>query len=74
MFRFFLMVHLIIEINNFFSSQKNGFIALGTGMLVSVVFGFLFGLIVGATEQPWGIGDFPTDEMRGRLVNNLSFT
>lgn len=46
--------------------QKSGFIALGTGMLISLLFGFLFGLIVGATEQPWGLNDWPTEEMKGR--------
>lgn len=46
--------------------QKSGFIALGTGMLISLIFGFVFGLIVGATEQPWGLSDWPTEEMKGR--------
>lgn len=46
--------------------QKSGFIALGAGMLISLVFGFIFGLIVGTTEQPWGLSDWPTEEMKGR--------
>ncbi|XP_055857470.1 uncharacterized protein LOC129920237 [Episyrphus balteatus] len=45
---------------------KVGFISLGTGMFISCVFGFIFGLIVGTTEMPWGSGDWPTEEMRGR--------
>lgn len=50
----------------FFGKQKSGFIAFFTGMLISVLFGFIFGLIVGTTEMPWGLGDWPTEEMRGR--------
>ncbi|XP_055907745.1 uncharacterized protein LOC129942726 [Eupeodes corollae] len=45
---------------------KVGFISLSLGMFISCVFGFIFGLIVGTTEQPWGSGDWPTEEMRGR--------
>lgn len=52
------------------NAQKSGFAALATGMLISLVFGFVFGLIVGATEQPWGPSDWPTEEMKGRYVNN----
>lgn len=48
------------------SFQKVGLISLGLGMLISVLFGFIFGLILGTTEQPWGFGDFPTEEMKGR--------
>lgn len=35
-------------------------------MMVSLVFGFIFGLIVGSTAQPWGFNDWPTEEMKGR--------
>ncbi|XP_058815997.1 uncharacterized protein LOC131679306 [Topomyia yanbarensis] len=45
---------------------KVGFIALGLGMFISVLFGFIFGLILGTTDMPWGFGDFPTEEMKGR--------
>lgn len=48
--------------------KKSGFIALGTGMFISLVFGFIFGLILGTTEMPWGFGDWPTEEMKGRYV------
>jgi uncharacterized membrane protein len=46
--------------------QKVGFISLALGMFISIVFGFIFGLILGTTEMPWGNGDFPTEEMKGR--------
>ncbi|XP_055598952.1 uncharacterized protein LOC129748375 [Uranotaenia lowii] len=45
---------------------KVGFISLGLGMFISILFGFIFGLILGTTEMPWGFGDFPTEEMKGR--------
>uniref|UniRef100_A0A182MJC6 Ammonium transporter AmtB-like domain-containing protein n=2 Tax=Cellia TaxID=44534 RepID=A0A182MJC6_9DIPT len=35
-------------------------------MFISILFGFIFGLILGTTEMPWGFGDFPTEEMKGR--------
>jgi hypothetical protein len=47
-------------------SQRVGFISLALGMFISVLFGFIFGLILGTTEMPWGFGDFPTEEMKGR--------
>ncbi|XP_055382116.1 uncharacterized protein LOC129612499 [Condylostylus longicornis] len=43
-----------------------GFISLALGMFISMVFGFIFGLILGTTEMPWGFGDWPTEEMKGR--------
>lgn len=46
--------------------QKSGFIAFSVGLLTSLVFGFIFGLILGTTEMPWGFGDWPTEEMKGR--------
>lgn len=49
-----------------YNSQKVGFISLALGMFISVLFGFIFGLILGTTEMPWGFGDFPTEEMKGR--------
>ncbi|CAO1377115.1 unnamed protein product [Diamesa tonsa] len=45
---------------------KVGFISLALGMFISILFGFVFGLILGTTEMPWGSGDFPTEEMKGR--------
>lgn len=48
------------------SFQKSGFIAFSVGLLTSLVFGFIFGLILGTTEMPWGFGDWPTEEMKGR--------
>uniref|UniRef100_A0A336M6G2 CSON010833 protein n=1 Tax=Culicoides sonorensis TaxID=179676 RepID=A0A336M6G2_CULSO len=45
---------------------KVGFISLSLGMFISCLFGFIFGLILGTTEMPWGFGDFPTEEMKGR--------
>lgn len=43
-----------------------GFKSLSIGIIISIVFGFLFGLIIGSTEMPWGWNDWPTDEMKGR--------
>ncbi|XP_055549233.1 uncharacterized protein LOC129732404 [Wyeomyia smithii] len=43
-----------------------GFVSLALGMFISILFGFIFGLILGTTEMPWGFGDFPTEEMKGR--------
>ncbi|XP_053958105.1 uncharacterized protein LOC128863155 [Anastrepha ludens] len=45
---------------------RSGFITLAVGMFISVVFGFIFGLLLGTTEMPWGSGDWPTEEMSGR--------
>ena len=36
------------------------------GAAISLVFGFIFGLLVGTTGHPWGYGNWPTDEMLGR--------
>ncbi|XP_060644867.1 uncharacterized protein LOC132783611 isoform X1 [Drosophila nasuta] len=47
--------------------MRVGFMCLGLGMLISCIFGFCFGLILGTTEMPWGQNaDWPTEEMRGR--------
>uniref|UniRef100_A0A1B0ESY2 Uncharacterized protein n=2 Tax=Lutzomyia longipalpis TaxID=7200 RepID=A0A1B0ESY2_LUTLO len=46
--------------------MKVGFISLAVGMFISLLFGFIFGLILGTTEMPWGFGDWPTEEMKGR--------
>ncbi|KAM8715857.1 hypothetical protein ACLKA7_002837 [Drosophila subpalustris] len=47
--------------------MRVGFLCLGLGMLISCIFGFCFGLILGTTEMPWGQNaDWPTEEMRGR--------
>ncbi|XP_059618202.1 uncharacterized protein LOC132262798 isoform X2 [Phlebotomus argentipes] len=46
--------------------MKVGFVTLAVGMFLSLLFGFIFGLILGTTEMPWGFGDWPTEEMKGR--------
>ncbi|XP_030376662.1 uncharacterized protein LOC115625666 [Scaptodrosophila lebanonensis] len=47
--------------------MRVGFISLALGMFISCLFGFIFGLILGTTEMPWGQNaDWPTEEMRGR--------
>jgi hypothetical protein len=48
--------------------QKIGIRSEFVGLLMSLIFGFVFGLILGTTEDPWGTGDWPTEEMKGRLV------
>jgi hypothetical protein len=58
----------------FYYLQKVGFISLALGMFISVLFGFIFGLILGTTEMPWGFGDFPTEEMKGRYGLLLLFS
>ncbi|XP_046397742.1 uncharacterized protein LOC124164460 [Ischnura elegans] len=37
-----------------------------TGLGLCLVFGFIFGLIIGSAENPWGTADWPTTEMKGR--------
>ncbi|XP_076684801.1 uncharacterized protein LOC143377454 [Andrena cerasifolii] len=46
--------------------QSVGLKSLLLGIFVSILFGFIFGLILGTTEMPWGYNDWPTDEMKGR--------
>ncbi|OAD61381.1 hypothetical protein WN48_01773 [Eufriesea mexicana] len=46
--------------------QLIGLKSLLVGIFVSILFGFIFGLILGTTEMPWGYNDWPTDEMKGR--------
>ncbi|GLV32029.1 uncharacterized protein CBL_12015 [Carabus blaptoides fortunei] len=46
--------------------QRTGFITLATGIIISIVFGFIFGLLLGTTDMPWGFGDWPTEEMKAR--------
>ncbi|XP_076640153.1 uncharacterized protein LOC143351936 [Colletes latitarsis] len=46
--------------------QFVGLKSLLLGIFVSILFGFVFGLILGTTEMPWGYNDWPTDEMKGR--------
>ncbi|KAJ9597350.1 hypothetical protein L9F63_011790, partial [Diploptera punctata] len=42
------------------------------GLFISLIFGFIFGLLVGTTQDPWGLGDWPTEEMKGRgMVRSL---
>lgn len=49
--------------------QFIGLKSLLLGIFVSILFGFIFGLILGTTEMPWGYNDWPTDEMKGRCVS-----
>ncbi|CAK9802052.1 Uncharacterized protein MJ1221 [Anthophora quadrimaculata] len=46
--------------------QFVGLKSLLLGIFISILFGFIFGLILGTTEMPWGYNDWPTDEMKGR--------
>lgn len=46
--------------------QSDGLKSLCFGICLSIFFGFIFGLILGTTEIPWGFNDWPTDEMKGR--------
>lgn len=46
--------------------QWVGLQSLVVGMLLSCLFGFVFGLILGTTDMPWGFGDWPTEEMKSR--------
>lgn len=38
-----------------FNLQRVGFISLALGMFISILFGFVFGLILGTTDMPWGL-------------------
>lgn len=49
--------------------QVVGLKSLMLGIFLSILFGFIFGLILGTTEMPWGYNDWPTDEMKGRYVS-----
>nr|XP_033320981.1 uncharacterized protein LOC117217466 [Megalopta genalis] len=46
--------------------QFIGIKSLLLGIFLSMLFGFIFGLLLGTTEMPWGYGDWPTDEMKAR--------
>ncbi|XP_076661580.1 uncharacterized protein LOC143365358 [Halictus rubicundus] len=46
--------------------QFIGLKSLLLGIFLSILFGFIFGLLLGTTEMPWGYNDWPTDEMKGR--------
>ncbi|XP_029175049.1 uncharacterized protein LOC114943572 isoform X2 [Nylanderia fulva] len=46
--------------------QVVGLKSLMLGIFLSILFGFIFGLILGTTEMPWGYNDWPTEEMKGR--------
>ncbi|XP_066603569.1 uncharacterized protein [Prorops nasuta] len=48
--------------------QVGGLKSLMLGIFLSIVFGFIFGLILGTTEMPWGYNDWPTEEMKGRSL------
>lgn len=49
--------------------QLVGLKSLMLGIFLSILFGFIFGLILGTTQMPWGYNDWPTDEMKGRCVS-----
>lgn len=49
--------------------QMVGLKSLMLGIFLSILFGFIFGLILGTTEMPWGYNDWPTEEMKGRYVS-----
>jgi hypothetical protein len=46
--------------------QKIGLRSEIIGLLMSLTFGFVFGLLVGATEEQWGSGGWPTEEMKSK--------
>jgi hypothetical protein len=46
--------------------QKIGLRSEIIGLLVSLIFGFIFGLLVGTAEDLWGSEDWPTEEMKSR--------
>jgi hypothetical protein len=46
--------------------QKIGLRSETIGLLISLIFGFIFGLLVGTTEDTWGTGEWPTEEMKDR--------
>ena len=46
--------------------QKIGLRSELIGLFISLIFGFIFGLLVGTTQDPWGMGDWPTEEMKAR--------
>lgn len=46
--------------------QLLGLKSLLVGIFLSLLFGFIFGMIIGTTEMPWGYNDWPTEEMKGR--------
>ncbi|KAJ8894755.1 hypothetical protein PR048_000062 [Dryococelus australis] len=45
--------------------QKIGLRSEFIGLMISLLFGYVFGCLVGCTEDPWGNGDWPTEEMKG---------
>lgn len=52
--------------------QSSGLKSLITGIALSILFGFIFGLILGAAKIPWGNSDWPTEEMKGRYGLQVS--
>nr|CAD7449641.1 unnamed protein product [Timema bartmani] len=46
--------------------QKIGVRSGIVGMGISLVFGYIFGCLVGCTESPWGTGNWPTEAMIDR--------
>jgi hypothetical protein len=46
--------------------QKLGLQSEIIGLLMSLIFGFIFGLLVGTTEEQWSSGSWPTEEMMSK--------
>jgi len=47
--------------------QKIGLQSEIIGLLMSLMFGFIFGLLVGTTEEQWASGGWPTEEMMSKV-------
>jgi hypothetical protein len=46
--------------------QKMGLQSEIIGLLMSLIFGFIFGLLVGTTEEQWGSVGWPNEEMKSK--------
>jgi hypothetical protein len=46
--------------------QRLGIKSLMIGIIISISFGFIFGLLQGIINVPWNNNNWPTDEMKGR--------
>jgi hypothetical protein len=46
--------------------QKIGLQTEIIGLLMSLIFGFIFGLLFAPTEEQWGSGSWPTEEMMSK--------
>ncbi|GBP50651.1 hypothetical protein EVAR_34159_1 [Eumeta japonica] len=56
------------------SVVRSGFEGLAVGTLVSLLFGFIVGLVFGSTEMPRGVDDFPTEAMKVRNTTQCEDT